>query len=362
MNNYLKKLKKLVPYDKNINESNVNNIFYNIANGTEIKELFHSNLMFASVAALIKMLYDDNKVNITGNTIENKMDIGKYYYKCTNVLRNNLELKQPEISNYIFENRKRKPNILFYQSYNTYDSLIRRLSLMQQFGDDTQKNIVFIGDDELFSVFFALNAESYKRILVLDIDDSLLNEINWYSKTYNLNIETRKYNIFDNNYYDNDFDVFFSSGLKNLAGLLLFILTGKKFLNSKKNTSGYFTYYPYISSLSNIQLDQDNYNLMLQKKLIEYGFIIEHLSVCDESNISDSMIRKLKNWIYNSNELLIKNDTEFMKSIKGTEEIGADPLFPYFSLRPINIARVKPLLNCEKKIEDYINISKRMNQ
>lgn len=361
MNNYVEKLKKLVPYDKNINENNVNNIFYNITKGTEIKELFHSNLMFASVAALIKMLYYDNKINITGNTIENKVNIGKYHYKCTNVLKNNLDLKEPEISNYIFKNRKREPNILFYQSYNTYDSLVRRLSLMQQFGDDSQKNIVFIGDDELFSVFFALNAESYNRILVLDIDDSLINEINCYSKAYNLNIETRKYNIFDDNYYENDFDVFFSSGLKNLAGLLLFILTGKKFLKSQKNTGGYFTYYPYISSISNIQIDQDKYNLTLQKKLIEYGFMTEHLSVCDEINISDSLIRKLMKWIYESNELLIKNDSEFMDSIKGIEEISSDPLFPYFSLRPINIARVKPLLNCEKKIENYINLSKRMN-
>lgn len=361
MMKYVKELQTILPYDNNINENNINKVLYNITKGTQIKKLFHSNLMFASVAALIKLLYLDDKIIITGDSIKSKGNIGVYQYKCTNVIKNNLKLKEPEISKKIFENRKRKPNTFFYQSYNTYESLIRRLNLMQQFGDDTKKNIIFIGDDELFSVFFALNAESYNRILVLDIDRSVLEEINYYSKMFNLNIETKIFNVFEDNTYESDFDVFFASGLKNLAGLLLFIFTGTKFLNPEKNFGGYFTYYPYVSSLSNIQNNQDKYNLTLQKKLIEYGFIIEHLSVCDESNINDSIIKKLKKWIYESKELLINNDSEFMNSVKNLEELSADPLFPYFSVRPINIAKIKPIFN-NKKIDDYIKISKRMNK
>ena len=179
---------------------------------------------------------------------------------------------------------------------------------------------------------------------------------------YNLNIETRKFNVFDENDIESEFDVFFASGLKNLAGLLLFAFTGAKFLNPSKHVGGYFTYYPYVTSLDSIQKEHDNYNLSLQKKLIEHGFFIEHLSVCDEIKMSDSMCKKVLKWLYESSEYLIANDLNFMKSVNGIEELGADPLFPYFSLRPIHIVRVKRYFNYEQKINNYIKVAKRLNR
>lgn len=361
MEHYIELLKKIFPQDENINEQNLGEIFCCMNNGISINDIFHNKLMFCTIAALIKMLYRDDKIHIKKNIIIGK-NLPIYQYPlCSNVLRSDIDLSKAAITKKIFKNRKSKPNLSFFQSYNTYESLKRRLMLMQQFGDLHDKKVVFLGDDELFSVFFALNAKSYKRILVLDIDKNILKEVEHYSNKYNLKIETRLFDVFDKHDILPDFDLFFASGLKNLAGLLMFIYTGAKFLKNGGGETGYFTYYPFSRSLQNSEGEQNKYNFSLQKNLLEHGFFIEHLSVCDETKIDDSLCVELMNWFCNGSDYVITNDAHFMESDHRNKSLTKDPRFPYISLQPINVARIKRHYYCDQKINNYMNIARRLN-
>lgn len=361
MRKYIEILRKIVPQDENISEQNLSAILYNINNGTSINEIFHSNMMFITIAAFVKLLYDDDKVYFNGDNIVGKNLSDVHNPFNANILRTDVYLSNGDITQEIFSNRKTHPNLSFFQSYNTYNSLKRRLLVMQQFGDLDDKRVVFLGDDELFSVFFALNAKSYKHILVLDIDEFVLKEIDYYSNKYSLNIETRMLDVFCENNITPDFDLFFASGLKNLAGLLLFVYTGACLLNKNGKEGGYFTYYPYANSLANLKKEQDKYNYFLQKNLIEHGLFMEHLSVCDEIKIDNTICKDLVKWVQNGSDYLIINDMNFMESVQRNGELTADPLFPYFSLRPINLARIKRHLNCDQKISKYIKLARRLN-
>ena len=177
-----------------------------------------------------------------------------------------------------------------------------------------------------------------------------------------MKIETRKFDVFFDEYYEEDFDIFFVSGLKKLAGLLLFIFKSSKFLRSKGEKIGYFTYYPYVENLNRISKQKDEYNYNLQKTLIDYGFLIDHLSACDEISINNTLIVKITNWIYKDKNLLLKKDVESFNLLIENEELAADPLFPFFSIKPINIARIKQEKICSKKIDEYIRIIQRFRK
>lgn len=360
---YVEKLKSIIPEDNKINTQNVSDVFNKINKGSSFKLLLRSEMMLISIITLIKILYCDKLINLKSTAITwiNNTST-QTNSKPQNIISTEMQYKNEAITRYIFESRKTLPNLNYYQSFNTYDSLIRRFNIMNQFGDTSEKRIVFLGDDELFSLFYALNSNSYKQILVLDIDENILEEIDRNSSLYNLNIQTRKFDIFSEGTIDAQYDVFFASGLKKLAGLLMFIFTGTKFLNLSDNASGYFTYYPYVDKLNKIDKQQNEYNFNLQKTLHKYGFFLDHLSVCDEIQISDSLVEKSKEWINKDNNLIIKNDDECFKSLAKDEELAADPLLPYFSIKPINIAHIKPIEINMKEIDNYLKMIRRFRQ
>lgn len=69
---------------------------------------------------------------------------------------------------------------------------------------------------------------------------------------------------------------------------------------------------------------------------------------------------KIKNWIIKDKNLVLENDDSFYNDLKKNNELAADPLFPYFSIKPINIARVKKLNVDENKIDRYIKMVRRL--
>ena len=297
INDIRNKLQKLIPVDKEISIYNILQIFNDINEHAPISNILRSNMMLISVITLLKIIYLEGLTEIKDNYFCWKNIKVNSTPKFLNILDPEMFYKNEEVSKNIFNNRAAIPNLNYFQSFNTYSSLIRRFNLMRQFGDISVKKIVFIGDDELFSVFYALNALSYKEILVLDIDEKILNEIDYYSNMYNLKIKTKKFDVFLDSYNESDYDVFFASGLKKLAGLLMFIFWGSKFLSKNGDNTGYFTYYPYSEQIEKITLQQNEYNYNLQKSLIQYGFLIEHLSTCDEISISNALVLKIKSSI-----------------------------------------------------------------
>jgi hypothetical protein len=80
------------------------------------------------------------------------------------------------------------------QFYATPETVLKRVNLLEKFSH--LKSIIFLGDDDLTSIALALN-ERFEKIMVIDIDDSILNLIKEISLEENLNIETLKWNVLD---------------------------------------------------------------------------------------------------------------------------------------------------------------------
>lgn len=124
-----------------------------------------------------EIIYQDNGFNIPNNEY-------KYQFIDYNELSN--KLKQ------IWE-KKPIPTFLFDQRPVTLKTTIERVKYFLKRNDIYNKNIVFLGDDDLTSVALALTGVTCK-ITVLDIDERLIKFINDISKLYNLNITAHVFN------------------------------------------------------------------------------------------------------------------------------------------------------------------------
>lgn len=90
-----------------------------------------------------------------------------------------------------------KPKRKFDQFYATEETIKERVKLLSNYFDLYKiESIIFLGDDDLTSVFLGLNS-TIKKILVLDIDDEILNLIESISKEKKLDIEILKYDLRD---------------------------------------------------------------------------------------------------------------------------------------------------------------------
>ncbi len=223
---YTKKLSRLVQEDNYINENEVARILMQIGNKVEMDQLFYSNMMFLSITVLLELLYRDQLI-LLDDTIHFKEECTVDIHTA-NVLLDVIDSGRASTVTdpaYDFiKNRESAPNELYYQSYNTYESLIRRQRIIESFGDHHNKSILFLGDDELFCVYYALHSEA-KRIAVLDIDRSLLQKVNEANEKFNLNIEVYECDLvkeFPKEAYHH-FDVVFASGMKDIGGILIFI-------------------------------------------------------------------------------------------------------------------------------------------
>lgn len=353
--NYTNMLKQIVQVDKNITELEVAEILKKINEKVDMHQIFYSNMMFLSVTVLLELLYMHQIIDINDFVyFKDKINLSII---TKNVVLDVIEAKQNSlgadvITEYI-KNRDSNPNEVYYQSYNTFESLVRRQRIIESFGDHNDKSILFLGDDELFCIYYAMHSNA-KRIAVIDIDPLLLKEIEKANEKFHLNIEVYECDLLKEYPTElcNQFDVFFASGLKDLGGLLVFIYTGLLSLNDGLNSSGYFTFYEYNS------LDETNtYMYDLQTRLLKEGIFLEHISVCDQGiipkNVLDRIVSKIKQYPYfTAYPTHEKEITEYLR----TENVfAADPIFPLFAVKPIKIARIRRTY-VNTKISKLLNI------
>lgn len=100
-----------------------------------------------------------------------------------------------ELSEFLKKYKRPEPKRSFDQFYATEETIKKRIELISDYSNlYTIDSIIFLGDDDLTSVFLGLNS-IFKKILVLDIDEEILNLIETISKENNLNIKTLKYDL-----------------------------------------------------------------------------------------------------------------------------------------------------------------------
>ncbi len=106
----------------------------------------------------------------------------------------------------------------------TPETVLKRASVLNHFGDITNKKLLFLGDDDFTSIAVAMT-EKAKEILVLDIDDRILGKIQALSNKHSLNIKTIKHDVNKGLPKDilNKFDVVFTDPPYTSEGIKLFL-------------------------------------------------------------------------------------------------------------------------------------------
>jgi predicted methyltransferase len=95
---------------------------------------------------------------------------------------------------YKYKNERPKPDRNLDQFYATEETVLKRAVLLGNLTDISQKKLLFLGDDDLASVAFALLFKA-EEIMVVDIDKRILEFINMISQKENLPIKIFEYDL-----------------------------------------------------------------------------------------------------------------------------------------------------------------------
>lgn len=173
---YQKKHQELINYLTTFGETDFWTIIREVG-GSERRMMRLINEMILNK----ELIYQNNKFNLSNNECKYK-EID--YDKLSNELK-------------LIWNKKPLPTFLFDQRPVTLKTTIERVKYFLKRNDIYNKNIVFLGDDDLTSIALALTKVKC-QITVLDIDERLINFINQISEEYNLNINAKVFNALEN--------------------------------------------------------------------------------------------------------------------------------------------------------------------
>jgi predicted methyltransferase len=93
-----------------------------------------------------------------------------------------------------YKNERPKPYRNLDQFYATEETILKRAVLLGNLFDISQKKLLFLGDDDLVSIVFALLFKA-EEIMVVDIDKRILQFINMISRKENLSIKTFEHDL-----------------------------------------------------------------------------------------------------------------------------------------------------------------------
>jgi predicted methyltransferase len=93
-----------------------------------------------------------------------------------------------------YKNKRPKPDRNLDQFYATEETILKRAILLGNLSDISQKKLIFLGDDDLTSVAFALLFKA-EEIMVVDIDKRILKLINMISQKEKLQIKTFEHDL-----------------------------------------------------------------------------------------------------------------------------------------------------------------------
>jgi predicted methyltransferase len=93
-----------------------------------------------------------------------------------------------------YKNERPKPDRNLDQFYATEETVLKRAVLLGNLPDISHKKLLFLGDDDLTSVAFALLFKA-EEIMVVDIDKRILGFINMISQKENLPIKTFEHDL-----------------------------------------------------------------------------------------------------------------------------------------------------------------------
>jgi branched-chain polyamine synthase A-like protein len=180
------------------------------------------------------------------------------------------------------------PELRYFQSFDTFDTLRRRAAIMHAYGDLAGRSILVLGDDELFGVALALS-DGVRRTDVLDVDGRIVDRQNAESERRNLRLTAHRIDVLRDELPTVMADVFFVSGLKDAGGLRAF--AGAGVLGTGPGAVG------YVSADLDV-LDSDASpaaNLRVLLGMFEnLDCEVTALLPCDELALSDQLIERMQ--------------------------------------------------------------------
>jgi predicted methyltransferase len=135
--------------------------------------------------------------------------------------------------------RRPTPDPNYNQGLISFPDLALKASFMHERGDLEDRAILFIGDDDLFSLYLGMLGMG-QRILVLDIDKQVLRFVEEKAGELGLNVETMEFDLNRSlpHHLRHAFDVFISEPPEGIKGMLTFLKRGIKSLAEGKG-AGY---------------------------------------------------------------------------------------------------------------------------
>lgn len=238
--------RSLVPHDPNLTVYEVLRLLRMLERGTTLGGIA-SKMKVLSVMSVLGFLYYEGMLSVDAEKLTVKLP-SKVEWNVKSLVE--LEIRGtihafPRADALEEALRMRDKGLIyeFSQLPINYDSLMRKFAFMQSFQDVDGKDIIFIGDDDFLSVICSLLGRP-KRLVVVDLDEKLLENIKAISKKYGLEIETYKHNLVHPlpEELQGAFDTFCTDSPHCLGGILLFVSRGVSALKKNTETAGYFVF------------------------------------------------------------------------------------------------------------------------
>lgn len=255
LHNIVKKIERGLKVDTYTAENILCKIFRCISNNSDVEEVIQgTRLPLLTIIDILKRL--------------NEAGLTNYYIEDSNKrLKEYLKIKKDIIASYRV---KHKTKYEYDQWKCNIDTLIKRARKLIDDNYFFNRKILFLGDEDLTSIYLALAVNDIAEIHVIDIDRELLELIEELNMKLKLNIETHNFDlrvpIPDN--LRNRFDIFFTDPPFTYNGISLFLIQGFLSLKNQVGTKGYLCVLP-------LSLMGDIYRI--QQLIYNKGFYIDEV-------------------------------------------------------------------------------------
>ncbi|MEV1156007.1 bis-aminopropyl spermidine synthase family protein [Micromonospora chokoriensis] len=241
----------------------------------------------------------------------------------------------------ILADRPYEPSAEFYQSFDTFDTLKRRLALLDRHNDLHGRSLLQLGDDEMFSVALAMSP-GVGHVHVADADPRVLKAIDEEASARGLPVTVYQVDVLRDRLPVTAVDTFFVSGLKDAGGLLLFI-TSALAATSETGATGYISYDTdvYRAGATDAEVHRE-----VWQALDRLGCTVTALLPCDELMLATdfradlaAITREAAGRGLSPAEL--SESLRHLADSPRADLFTAKPGFPDIALRPATLARVE---------------------
>jgi hypothetical protein len=239
----------------------------------------------------------------------------------------------------ILDARGYEPELRYFQSFDTFDTLRRRAAIMHAYGDLAGRSILMLGDDELFGVALALT-DLVQKTDVIDVDGRIVDRQNAESKLRDLRLTAHRVDVLRDELPLVPADVFFVSGLKDAGGLRAFVDAGV--LSTGPGAVGYVSadldvLDPDASRAGNLR--------MLLGMFEQLDCEVTAVLPCDELTLSDQLVDRM----HSIAQSCAHSDASFQNLVDSLTALAGDPSldlvirkrgFPHIPLDPALLVRI----------------------